>query len=301
MNTKVVPTMHQWQAARDMFDSRGCTHWGSVRLIIEAFLAAAPSLEEREGDEQMNETKVVPVDAAFDALNRMQSIMMMDDGQHPRNVLRSFINAASPAPQERRVGQRRRSYVGLGEPARVKPDRRTTAPRKIIASGEVSFRTADLPHKMPSVIIGGHDHAAGAADGQVSEKSLTDNALASGETGLLPVAPALSLSQEWARSAEKQMKVNDAAPEPAPGKESNPERLTMTRKLASGVATETVVAARAYDALKRENTELRAVISARNARELVLVHENAELKKKISVLHLNRVRRSLTVPRVRGD
>src|SRR3990167_10158791 len=96
MNTKVVPTMHQWQAARDMFDSRGCTHWGSVRLIIEAFLAAAPSLEEREGDEQMNETKVVPVDAAFDALNRMQSIMMMDDGQHPRNVLRDFINAAAP-------------------------------------------------------------------------------------------------------------------------------------------------------------------------------------------------------------
>ena len=135
----------------------------------------------------MNETKVVPVDAALDALNRMQSLIMMDDGQHPRNVLRSFISAVSPAPQERRVG-RRRSYDGLGEPARVTADRRTAVPI-----------------------------AAGAADGQAREKSLIDNALASGETGSLPAAPALSLSQEWARSMEKQMKENDATPNAAPG------------------------------------------------------------------------------------
>src|SRR3990167_11358955 len=137
--------------------------------------------------DKMNETKVVPVDAALDALNRMQSLIMMDDGQHPRNVLRSFISAVSPAPQERRVG-RRRSYDGLGEPARVTADRRTAVPI-----------------------------AAGAADGQAREKSLIDNALASGETGSLPAAPALSLSQEWARSMEKQMKENDATPNAAPG------------------------------------------------------------------------------------
>ena len=32
--------------------------------------------------------------------------------------------------------------------------------------------------------------------------------------------------------------------------------------------------------LERENTELRAVISARNARELALIHEIAELKRR---------------------
>ena len=59
------------------------------------------------------------------------------------------------------------------------------------------------------------------------------------------------------------------------------ERLTMTRTLASGgVATELVVPAHHYDALERENTELRAAISARNARELALIHEIAELKRR---------------------
>jgi len=62
------------------------------------------------------------------------------------------------------------------------------------------------------------------------------------------------------------------------------ERLTMTRKLASGVATETVVPAHHYDALKRENAELRAAISARNARELALIHEITELRERCDAM-----------------
>jgi len=57
----------------------------------------------------------------------------------------------------------------------------------------------------------------------------------------------------------------------------------MTRKLASGgAATETVVPAHHYDALKRENAELRAAISAHNTRELALIHEVANLRHDIA-------------------
>lgn len=54
---KIVPTMHQWQVARDTFNSRGCTHWGSVRIIIEAFLAAAPAPQERRVAKRRGKTE----------------------------------------------------------------------------------------------------------------------------------------------------------------------------------------------------------------------------------------------------
>ena len=47
----------------------------------------------------MTKQKLVPVEVALDALNRMQSILMMDNGEHPRNVLRAFINAAAPTSE----------------------------------------------------------------------------------------------------------------------------------------------------------------------------------------------------------
>src|SRR3990167_4183309 len=192
MNTKVVPTMHQWQAARDMFNSRGCTHWGSVRLIIEAFLAAAPSLEEREGDE-MTQTKVVPMEllpcpfcggkAEFRAVPHEREYAGEDDCRINHDNGGEFIQctnnacaansmlifptmadakplliekwnrrSASPAPQERRVGQRRKITL---EPLEFKRqikistgtnDRRAAAPD---AAGQEShadkLETAQMP------------------------------------------------------------------------------------------------------------------------------------------------------------
>lgn len=44
-----------------------------------------------------------PVEQALEALNKMQSILMMKDGKHPRDVLRAFIQQSAPAPQREHI------------------------------------------------------------------------------------------------------------------------------------------------------------------------------------------------------
>ena len=85
-----VPTMRQWQVAEDLFKSRGCSHWGSVRMIIEAFLAAAsPS-------EPTNNAAAPPV--AERTAEHGQSVARQGDAAAPHSALPDTDALSDPAP-----------------------------------------------------------------------------------------------------------------------------------------------------------------------------------------------------------
>src|SRR3990167_11050409 len=136
-----------------MFDSRGCTHWGSVRLIIEAFfLAAAPPLEEREGDENMNETKAVPVEPT-EEMNLAGEKGWCEQTNRPlklraRDCYVAML-AASPAPQERKIGQRRlHDPYHPGGQRHGKPDRRA-APNAAGQENEAATGRSEIASASP--------------------------------------------------------------------------------------------------------------------------------------------------------
>lgn len=69
MTEKLVPTMHQWQVARDVFNrSNSLPTWGKVCQIIEAFLAAAPAEPQADIASPQGAAEPAPAAAACKAV-----------------------------------------------------------------------------------------------------------------------------------------------------------------------------------------------------------------------------------------
>ena len=148
-------------------------------------------------------------------------------------------------------------------------------------SGTVKIRTADLPHKMPDAIIGGHD----APEPAPSKKStLPLSAEQVGHDYFL----VMNVTGGRFREGDDMVRAGLAA-----GRLMNQAlaAIELERKLSGAKqhAEACFAVARKYGLFKfsseppavyldRHITELRAAITARNQRELDLIRENAELK-----------------------
>ena len=177
--------------------------------------------------------------------------------------------------------------------------------RKLSASGEVSFRTADLKHKTPDTIIGGHEEP-NAAGREITGESPKGDTVAP-----VPAAPepapskksTLPLSAEQVghdyflvmNVVEGRFREGDDVVRAvlAVGRLINQAlaAIELERKLSGAKqhAEACFAVARKYGLFKfsseppavyldRHITELRAAITARNQREHELIRENAELK-----------------------
>jgi len=150
-----------------------------------------------------------------------------------------------------------------------------------VTSGLVKIRTADLPHKMPDAIIGGHD----APEPAPSKKStLPLSAEQVGHDYFL----VMNVTGGRFREGDDMVRAGLAA-----GRLMNQAlaAIELERKLSGAKqhAEACFAVARKYGLFKfsseppavyldRHITELRAAITARNQRELDLIRENAELK-----------------------
>lgn len=63
----------------------------------EAITALRAALEQEQAEPVAEDAK----QQALDALNRMQSILMMSGGRHPRDVLRTYIQLTTAQPQRK--------------------------------------------------------------------------------------------------------------------------------------------------------------------------------------------------------
>lgn len=77
----------------------------------ETFSCRCPKHYSTEPEPVADEVKA----QALDALNRMQSIMIMSDGRHPRDVLRAFIQLASTPPQRQPLSDEQINALELPE------------------------------------------------------------------------------------------------------------------------------------------------------------------------------------------
>jgi hypothetical protein len=88
---------HRWPIIRcDNCGACGpCTHSTEEQAEAAWQARAAPQVQQEPVEEVKQQ--------ALTALNLMQSIDMMPDGRHPRNVLRAFIQLAAPQVQQEPV------------------------------------------------------------------------------------------------------------------------------------------------------------------------------------------------------
>ena len=147
-------------------------------------------------------------------------------------------------------------------------------------SGLVKIRTADLPHKMPDAIIGGHD-APEPAPSKKSTLPLSAEQIESFRLHHISLACHTNYKETNLANKAKINVICDQAL----------AAIELERKLggAKQHAEACFAVARKYGLFKfsseppavyldRHITELRAAITARNQRELDLIRENAELK-----------------------
>jgi hypothetical protein len=98
----------------DMADYDGHEQSCVIRVLVERLLGrvvAFGTMPVAPAGVALNGTAAQEIgDQALDALNRMQSLLMMDDGRHPRDVLRTFIQvcvrSAPPSATDRGAVQK---------------------------------------------------------------------------------------------------------------------------------------------------------------------------------------------------